>query len=183
MSAAGYEFDVVPAGDEAECGMCSRETAPELAGRYAFQKARDVAARTSPAMIVAADTVASCMGRILGKPRDADHAREMLGLLSGRPHEVFTGVCLWRTPEQTFHAEVCCTSLKMDPLSPSMIEDYIETMLWEGKAGAIGFQDGNDWLHIVDGGSPSNVVGLPMERLAELLESFDRVCRNVTNGP
>ncbi len=68
----------------------------------------------------------------------------------------------------------------MSELSPSMLDEYIESMLWEGKAGAFGYQDGNDWLRIVGGGSQSNVVGLPMERLAELLEKFDQLAETIT---
>ena len=55
-------------------------------------------------------------------------------------------------------------------------------MLWEGKAGAFGYQDGNDWLTVIGDGSESNVVGLPMERLAELLEYFDSKAETVIIG-
>ena len=59
----------------------------------------------------------------------------------------------------------------MDPLSEQMLREYLDSGLWEGKAGAFGYQDGNDWVHIVEG-SASNVVGLPMELLAEVLPLF-----------
>lgn len=57
-------------------------------------------------------------------------------------------------------------------LSEQQLDSYLESMKWEGKAGAFGYQDGNDWLSVVDGGSETNVVGLPMERLKEILENF-----------
>ncbi len=63
-----------------------------------------------------------------------------------------------------------------------MLREYLESMLWEGKAGAFGYQDGNDWLTLRGEGSESNVVGLPMERLAELLENFDSKAETVTTG-
>ena len=182
LTAAGYSFSVLVAGDEAECGVCSRETAPEMVARYAYRKAADVASRIESGFIVAADTVASCLGQILGKPRDQTHAEQILRLLSGRRHDVYTGVCLWSVEEQKCLVEVVRTELEMLPLTESMLEEYLDSMLWEGKAGAFGYQDGNDWLKILGAGSESNVVGLPMERLAELLENFASTAETVTTG-
>ncbi|WP_146455090.1 Maf family protein [Rubripirellula tenax] len=182
MKAAGYDFSVIVASDEAECGMCSRETAPEMVARYAYRKAADVATKVDNGLIIAADTVASCVGQILGKPRDQDHAEATLRLLSGRRHDVYTGVCIWSVKLQKCTVDVVRTELMMQPLSDSMLEGYLDSMLWEGKAGAFGYQDGNDWLSIVGEGSESNVVGLPMERLAELLEKFDSIAETVITG-
>ena len=183
LRSAGYSFTIDPASDEAECGMCSRETAPELVARYAFRKAQDVAGRYENAMILAADTVAAVYGQILGKPRDEEHAAEMLRTLSGRRHDVYTGVCLWSTATSRCIVDVVRTELQMEELTATAIENYLKTLLWEGKAGAFGYQDGNDWIRIVDNGSESNVVGLPMERLQELLEDFDEIADTInTDG-
>lgn len=168
MSAAGYDFEIVTPSETAECGVCSGESPPELVARLAYQKAADVATRVGPAVIIGCDTVAECQGQILGKPRDDAHARSMLKLLSGREHRIYSGLCIWRVPEDEPRVEVDRTTLRMDPLSAARIEQYLATGLWEGKAGAFGYQDGFDWLHIVDG-SESNVVGLPMELLARML--------------
>ena len=159
--------------------MCSRETAPELVARYAFRKAQDVVGRHRSAIVLAADTVASVAGQILGKPRDEAHAEEMLRTLSGRQHDVFTGICLWRTVDDRCIVEVVRTALRMEELSEQMIQDYLESLLWEGKAGGFGYQDGNDWIRIIDNGSESNVVGLPMERLKELLETFETIAETI----
>ena len=179
LTSAGYSFTVQVAGEDAECGMCSRETAPELVARYANRKAADVVTRFSSGLILAADTVASCLGQILGKPRDVDHAESMLRMLSGRRHDVYTGVCLWSANQQRCVVDVVRTELEMSVLSEEMLETYLDSLLWEGKAGAFGYQDGNDWLRVVNGGSESNVVGLPMERLAELLEKFTEIAETV----
>lgn len=173
LRAAGYDFSIDPASDGAECGICSRETAPELVARYAFRKAQSVVGRHERAIVLAADTVASCSGQILGKPHDEVHAEAMLRTLSGRRHDVYTGICLWSSSESRLIVKVVRTELQMATLSETMIRDYLETLLWEGKAGAFGYQDGNEWIEIVGDGSESNVVGLPMERLKELLENFD----------
>jgi septum formation protein len=126
------------------------------------------------AIIVAADTVAECDGEILGKPRDECDARAMLQRLSGRPHRVLTGVCLWPLNlllppgEGKPLVRVAITKLEMDHLTDQQLDDYLAGGQWEGKAGAFGYQDGLDWVHVVEG-SESNVVGLPMEMLAEML--------------
>jgi septum formation protein len=181
LRSAGYQFTIEVAGEHAECGVCSRETAPQMVARYAFRKAADVVGRYSHGLVLAADTVASCLGQILGKPRDIEHAEAILRTLSGRKHDVFTGVCLWSIREQKCLVDVVRTELQMLPLSESMLRTYLESMRWEGKAGAFGYQDGNDWLKVLNGGSESNVVGLPMERLAELLGNFHRLSESVAS--
>ncbi|HEY1603729.1 MAG TPA: Maf family protein [Pirellulales bacterium] len=168
LGEAGYDFEVVAPSELAECGVCSGESPPELVARLAYQKAADVSTRIGPALIVACDTVAECQGQVLGKPRDEDHARVMLTLLSGKRHCVYSGLCIWRVPAGEPVVRVAKTTLRMDALSPDKIAAYVATGAWEGKAGAFGYQDGLDWVHI-EQGSESNVVGLPMELLAEML--------------
>lgn len=180
LSAAGYEFSVQPASDSAECGICSRETAPEMVARLAYRKAADVVARIDDGLVLAADTVASCVGNILGKPHNRDHAEEMLRLLSGRNHDVFTGICLWSRRHEKFVVDVVRTRLQMSELTEEQLNEHLDSLRWEGKAGAFGYQDGNDWLNVIGNDSESNVVGLPMERLAELLENFEQNAEKIT---
>lgn len=168
LEEAGYEFTVVPPSDSAECGVCSGENPAQLVARLAYQKAADVAARIEEGLVLGCDTVAECDGQILGKPEDEDHARRMLKALSGRRHRVFSGVCLWKRPETEPLVRVETTILQMDRLSEEALEDYLASGGWEGKAGAFGYQDRLGWVHIVEG-SESNVVGLPMELLAEMI--------------
>lgn len=171
LTQAGYAFQIVAPSELAECGVCSGETPPELVARLAYQKAADVATRVGSSLIVACDTVAECQGQVLGKPRDEQHARTMLMLLSGREHRVYSGLCIWSVPEGEPHVEVDRTTLRMDTLSPQQLDDYLATGLWEGKAGAFGYQDGFDWLHVVEG-SESNVVGLPLELLGRMMTNI-----------
>lgn len=166
---AGYEFDVVPASERAECGLCSGEGPAEYVARLAWQKAADVAGRTENGIVIGCDTVAECQAQILGKPRDEGHAREMLEMLSGRLHRVYSGVCVWSVPDGRHQVRVDCTVLQMDRLSDAQLDEYIAGGAWEGKAGAFGYQDRLGWVHVVEG-SESNVVGLPMEMLREMLE-------------
>jgi septum formation protein len=165
----GYEFQVLVPSPEAECGLCSQESPPELVQRLARQKAADVAPQVEYGVVVAADTVAHCRGQILGKPQNRDHARQMLQRMSGRIHQVYTGVVVWQRPQDWVLHAVEKTDLRMDSLSEADLERYLATDAWEGKAGAFGYQDGLDWVHIVSG-EATNVVGLPMPRLAALLQ-------------
>jgi septum formation protein len=168
LEEAGYRFEVHAPSDAAECGECAGETPAALVARLARQKAADVAARVGAALVLGCDTVVECDGRILGKPGDAAHARAMLEALSGRTHRVLTGLCLWRVPEGEPAVRVAVSTLRMDRLSRRQLDEYLASGQWEGKAGAFGYQDRLGWVHVIDG-SQSNVVGLPLELLAEIL--------------
>ena len=169
----GYQFETDPPSDGAECGICSGETPPELVVRLAREKAVDVAVRYDFAIILGCDTVAECYGQVLGKPRDREDARRMLKLLRGKEHRVHSGVCLWVRPEDQVLLQVDTTTLFMDEVSDQQLENYLDTNKWEGKAGAFGYQDGWDWLHVTKG-SETNVVGLPMELLKDMLDGLNK---------
>jgi septum formation protein len=171
LAEAGYRFTVIAPHPSAECGVCSGETPPEMVARLAYQKAGDVAGRIDHGLVLGCDTVAECAGQILGKPAGERHARQMLELLSGRTHHVYSGLCLWRVPGDEPLVEVDRTTLLMRELSPQEIDSYLASGLWEGKAGAFGLQDRLGWLEILEG-SESNVVGLPLERLADMLRRY-----------
>ena len=178
LAAAGYRFEVLPASDAAECGVCSGESPAEMVARLAASKAADVVERLrakgrGDLLVLACDTVAECDGRILGKPAGEDHARGMLHALRGRTHRVFTGVCLWATDRAEPAVRVDETTLTMDALSDDEIEDYLASGHWEGKAGAFGLQDRLGWVRMTRG-SESNVVGLPMELLETMLADEKR---------
>jgi septum formation protein len=173
LAQAGYDFEVRPAGESAEDGLRDGEGPAELVARLARQKAADVVRRiveqrTDARLVLGCDTVAECGGQILGKPADEDDARRILKTLRGREHRVLTGVCLWEVPGGEPLVRVAVTTLRMDPLDDRQIEEYLAGGQWEGKAGAFGYQDRLGWVRVVEG-SESNVVGLPLELLAEML--------------
>lgn len=176
LAAAGYEFDVLPARESAECGHCSRQSPVEFVARMAIQKAADVVGRLTaaeanpdtPRLVLACDTVAEWGGQILGKPVDEQHACTILRTLRGREHRVYSGVCLWPLPLGLPRLEVAMTRLVMARLTDEQLAEYLASGLWDGKAGAFGYQDRLGWLTIVEG-SESNVVGLPMELLERML--------------
>ena len=179
LSEAGYDFDVVPPQESVECGICSTGGPAALVVELAASKALDVAAqleargepRATRRLILTCDTVAECNGEVLGKPRDEAHARSMLQRLRGSVHRVYSGVCVW-PPESDGAAEadvrLATSELRMDSIANAELEGYLASGLWRGKAGAFGFQDRPGWLHLTEG-SESNVIGLPMELVAEML--------------
>jgi septum formation protein len=170
LADAGYQFDVVPAAESVECGVCSRESPAELVARLAYEKASDVAGHVGRSLVLGCDTVAECNGEILGKPGDIATARRMLELLRGREHRVLSGLCLWDYPDSKPDTRVAVTRLRMDELTDQQLDEYLESYQWEGKAGAFGYQDRLGWIHIIEG-SESNVVGLPLELLAEMMNA------------
>ena len=141
------------------------ETAEGAAVRLARMKAATVAAReTRP--VLAADTLVVCEGRVLGKPSSPGEAAEMLRLLSGRAHEVVTGVCLFAGGAA--HAELAKTVVHFAALSADEIAWYVSTGEPMDKAGAY-HVDGRGGLFITSiTGSPSNVAGLPVRAVLEL---------------
>src|SRR5437016_9404792 len=97
----------------------------------------------------------------------------MLRMLRGQEHRVYSGLCVWRRPDDEQRLQIEVTKLIMDPISDRDLEQYLENGQWEGKAGAFGYQDGLDWVHVIEG-SESNVVGLPMELLANMLTGLEQ---------
>ena len=169
----GYRFRVLEPDSHAECGICSRETPPEVVARLAYQKAANVIDKIDSGLVLACDTVAECVAIILGKPEDREHARQMLTRLRGRSHSVYSGICLWDKTSAHRLVRVDVSHLWMEPISDQQLDAYLDSEQWVGKAGAFGFQDGPNWIRL-DRGSASNVVGLPMELLAEMLTDMSK---------
>ncbi|MEI8210773.1 MAG: nucleoside triphosphate pyrophosphatase [Planctomycetota bacterium] len=173
MTRYGYQFEVIPPDPRAECGICSRETPPELVARLAYQKGSDVISQIhcDDRIVVSCDTVAECHGIVLGKPDHREHAREMLERLRGREHRVYSGLCLWSRKTGHRAVRVDVSVLKMNPISDQELDGYLDSEQWVGKAGSLGFQDGPPWIALITG-SATNVVGLPMELLDRMLADF-----------
>ena len=169
----GYRFRVLEPDSHAECGICSRETPPEVVARLAYQKAANVIDKIDSGLVLACDTVAECVAIILGKPEDREHARQMLTRLRGRSHSVYSGICLWDKTSAHRLVRVDVSHLWMEPISDQQLDAYLDSEQWVGKAGAFGFQDGPNWIRL-DRGSASNVVGLPMELLGEMLVDMSK---------
>ena len=174
-TAEGWNVTVVPAPEEAESAAAPRaddESLGDYVRRLATAKARAVAAMGVSGTILACDTLSEVDGEPLGKPADRDDARRMLQTLSGRQHRTVSGVCLWHHPGHPPLSSDAESVLEMAPLTDDFLEWYLETGMWQGKAGACGFQDERLPLRLIKG-SPSNVVGLPLELIREMLADLD----------
>jgi septum formation protein len=137
--------------------------------RVAREKARNVALRTSDSVIVAADTVVTIDGEILGKPTDRRDAIRMLTRLSGREHHVYTAVCVLDQTRERMRERMDDTAVWFSPLTAVEIENYIDREDVMDKAGAYAIQGFASVFIPRIAGSYSNVMGLPLALLYELL--------------
>lgn len=175
----GLPFEVVPSH------AAERWAAPdavELAQVNARRKVeKSVHFRASDRLLLGADTIIAFDGRVFGKPAGRESAERMLHALSGRPHEVITGVCLSgpaASDIETITVESAASSrVHFRSLSSPQIEAYLRTDEWKDKAGAYAIQDAGGALVEKLDGDYENVVGLPTGLIHELLARHFRHCR------
>ncbi|WP_337175498.1 nucleoside triphosphate pyrophosphatase [Paludisphaera sp.] len=169
LEEAGYAFEVDPS-DVDEPGPDAGVEPGEYAAGLAWRKARAVARRRGSGLILAADTVCVVGGEILNKPVDRADAERMIRLQEGGDADVITGLCLRRGDRDEWAGAVEVSVVRFRALSDAERVAYLDSGRWEGKSGAYGVQDGDPFVSVARG-SFSNVVGLPMERLAALLSA------------
>jgi septum formation protein len=145
------------------------ETPDEYAARVARDKAQDVASRSKRSVIISADTVVTIDGEILGKPVDRVDAIRMLTRLSGREHHVYTAVCVLDQVRDRMLEGVEDTAVWFNALTASEIEGYIDREDVMDKAGAYAIQGFASVFIPRIAGSYSNVMGLPLALVYELL--------------
>jgi septum formation protein len=168
LTRMGYEFETRASDVDEHVDAPPREAVMILARRKAMAAAEGL----TSGVVLAADTLVAVDGEALGKPRDADEARAMLKKLSGREHEVFTGVCLLdaATGRQAVHAER--TGVLFRTLTDSEIDGYVATGEPMDKAGAYGIQGGASRFVTAINGSFENVMGLPVDSVGLMLKKF-----------
>jgi septum formation protein len=170
LEAAGYEFEVEPAGiDEPEPNS---EMSPwAYAAHLAWRKAAEVGRRRSTGLILGADTICVVDGEILNKPLDRADAERMIRLQEGRNTYVISGICLYQVDRHEWVGAVEVSVVLFKPLSDEDRIAYLDSERWQGKSGGYGVQDNDPFVSVVRG-SFSNVVGLPLERLEALLDAY-----------
>jgi septum formation protein len=170
LEEAGYEFEVEPAGIDEPEPMA--EMSPwAYAAHLAWRKAAEVARRRSIGLILGADTICVVEGEILNKPLDRADAERMIRLQEGRNTHVITGLCLYRVDRHEWVGAVEVSVVQFKPLDDQDRVAYLDSERWQGKSGGYGVQDNDPFVSVVRG-SFSNVVGLPVERLETLLQSY-----------
>ena len=124
-------------------------------------------------IVIGSDTSVVCGSEIMGKPLDMDDARRMLRMLSGRTHDVISGVCVKTSGKEEVFVEVTKVRFgDLDEFQERLIERYISTDEPYDKAGAYGIQQGGALLVETVEGDYFSVVGLPVRRLAQILEGL-----------
>ena len=145
-----------------------KDTADEVA-RVSRCKAL-ATVRGEDAVVIAADTIVVCEGKVLGKPHSPEEAERMLGLLSGRDHQVMTGVTVLRGNQERVFTEI--TDLHFRALTEKEITRYVRSGEPMDKAGAYGIQGGAALFCERMSGDYYNVMGLPVCRLGQVLKEL-----------
>jgi septum formation protein len=141
------------------------ETPEESVVRLALAKADAVAEKNNDSLVIAADSIVTIDGRIIGKPADKEDAREILRLLGGRTHNVVTGVAFVRLCENLRRSSACRSRVTFHDLTGEMIDQYLDTGEYADKAGGYAIQGYGKVLVKSYGGSFTNIVGLPVREL------------------
>lgn len=164
----GVTFRVVPSRVDEQVSVPM--TPGELVRYLALAKARDVAQREQGALVLGSDTIVVVDEQVLGKPRDRAEAIAMLQSLSGRSHQVMTGIALVQGDRELVDHEV--TTVQFRALEQGEIERYVDTGEPMDKAGAYGIQGRAAAMISAIAGDYFTVVGLPLSRTVQMLAQF-----------
>jgi septum formation protein len=168
-----HTFEIIkPDIEEPSSGFSSPR---EQVALISWLKGQEVSFQVGDGIIIAADTIGWIDGKPLLKPLDRDDAKDMISRMSGRDHELWTGVVLWHKPTnlQMCWQEQSIVSFKK--VIPEEIEHYLETRSWKNHSGSYAIEEENDpWVKISKG-SITNVIGLPLESLLINLKKFEKL--------
>lgn len=167
----GVEFEIVAPTNVAEKTIVFT-TPEELVAHNALLKAKSVSRIAGDGLIVGCDTLGFLDGEPLGKPADAEHARQMLLKMNGRVHEMITGVAIVSVQDTRVETGFEKTLVTFNRVSEKQIAEYASSGEPLGKAGAFAVQGIGALLVKKIEGSASNVAGMPLEKLCEMLSAF-----------
>ncbi len=140
----------------------------------AFGKGIEVAKENEDAVVLSADTLVELDGKLLGKPKDRNEARDMIRSLSGKTHNVFTGYAIFKLSKGIKYVDFEKSSVKFYDLSDEEIENYLDTLEYKDKAGAYGIQGKGSLLVEEIRGDFFNIVGLPIGKInRDLIKLFN----------
>ena len=146
------------------------ELVKEIAKAKAL-KAKDLLKnKNMEAIIIAADTIVEFKGKIIGKAKNKAQAFQILKSLINRSHNLITGVAITELNDPKVVVDYDCTSVTFLDISDNEIRNYINTEEWKGRAGAYSIRDRASLFIKEIRGSPSNVIGLPMQKIFEILK-------------
>ena len=142
----------------------------ELAKQKALKAKELLKIKEKEAIIIAADTVVLFRGQLIGKAKNKDQAFQILKRLQGESHNLITGVAVTHTSSSKLIIDYNSTLVEFSPLSNEEIRLYLKSDEWKGRAGAYSIMDKASIFIKSIKGSPSNVIGLPMQKLYEILK-------------
>lgn len=163
----GRPFEILPTSIEEPTGFADPRHEVQA---VSWLKARAAAARVEHGLIVAADTIGWLDGSAILKPRDEADARRILRAMGGRDHELWTGVTLWRRPDDVQLMWQECSLVQFRGLTEEELDRYLATRSWKDHSGAYAIEEEGDLYVRVTQGSITNVIGLPLESLRPRLE-------------
>jgi len=172
LANAGYEFKVV-IPDINESAFPPECLEPcEHAKKLALAKAKTVAAKYPDSLVIGADTIVDFNGQIIGKPTDAEDAERITRKLFSKAHKVITAVALVRLSDNIKIVKSDITDVYPKKMTTEQITKHIKSESWRDKAGAYAIQEnGDEFVEKIEG-SLTNVMGLPMELLQQILQGF-----------
>ena len=170
LTSMDIEFEVVPS--HVEELLDGYDFIPDLCEAYARIKAEPIAELHPECLVLAADTMVYLEDIVYGKPTDLEDAHQMISKLQGRTHQVSTGVSLIYHNEEINRSLSVITNVTFLTLSSKQISEYLNKIDPLDKAGGYAIQEYKELISKKVSGSISNVIGLPVERLKEELNSL-----------
>ena len=170
LKQAGLKFTIDPANYKE---LIKEKLSPSrLAKRLSFEKAVIIAPKYKNALIIAADTLVTCKGKILGKPKNEEDAKKMLLFLNGKMHSVITGFTLFDTQTNKFTTKSVTSKIYFNKISKEEINNYVTSKKPLDKAGAYGIQELPKKFVKDIKGDYSSIVGLPIHALLQELRKL-----------
>ena len=171
LAQAGFDFEVeVSNADENVAEESPTEMVEELAARKAEAVVNLHNKKEDNCLVIGADTIVAFENRILGKPKDSADAVRMVSMLQGSTHQVYTGVALRSAEREAVFCER--TDVQFAPISEEELQRYLDEAAFLDKAGAYAIQEEDARFVTRIEGCPSNVVGLPVQRVYAALREF-----------
>ncbi|OHB61211.1 MAG: septum formation protein Maf [Planctomycetes bacterium RBG_13_46_10] len=172
LAEVGYRFTTITPDIDESAYPTGGHNACEYAKMLALAKAKSVAVKHPDCLVIGADTVVDFDGEIIGKPADAKDAERITKKIFSKPHKVITGLAVVRLSDGIEVVESDTTIVYPKKMTAEQIAEHIKGGSWRDKAGAYAIQEsGDEFVEKIEG-SLTNVMGLPMELLQQLLKKF-----------
>jgi len=144
----------------------------KLVEKLSLEKAKAVCKKNNKSIVIAADTLVECRGKILGKPKNEEDAKKMLGFLNGKMHYVITGFTIYDTQKNKFITKSVASKVYFNKISKKEIDDYVDLKKPFDKAGAYGIQElPKEFIKNIEG-DYTNIIGLPINALLKELKKL-----------